>query len=290
MPQKTFAQQIFCTVADVRTKISSPEVVIVANKSDKTLDSQIQSHIDSSKDQYLRQPLINECTKRFPTTVQGWLEYKRMQINVSQIGLRRDLQQSFSLSGSDTAWYQDEIGTFIDIGGLLTGSVMGVMPRTFYNYGVPTNGANGTLVNIASNGAICLDTSPTGWLLYINRSIDPTQVLWQLYDPSDAIDFILNPQELKWSAIWGCALSMAQDGMLRNTFNFDNPQEAAFKSHILNFCMKQYQNALWGFRDELTGARISQGALSIIQWDLSGDGAISDFERSVNTNEFVFGG
>lgn len=290
MSQKTWDEQIFCTVGDVMDKIHSAEIVIVTNKNNVDLKSLIQTHIYSSKDQYLRQPLVLECTKRFPNTVQSWLEFKRMQINVAQVGLTRDLQQSFSLSGTDTAWYQDGNGTFIDVAGLITGSIMGVMPRTFYLYGVPSNGTNGTCAGVAMNGAMLIDTQH--WLLYINREMNdpPSSPVWQLYDAKDGINFILNPEELKWAAIWACALSMAQDGFLRNAGNYGSAAIRDWKEHVISFCKGQYMDALWGMMDERNGRKRSDGALSLIDWDISGDGKTSDFERSMSSNETCLAG
>jgi hypothetical protein len=61
-----------------------------------------------------------------------------------------------------------------------------------------------------------------------------------------------------------------------------------FQDYAVKFCKREYQEALLGMRDEENrNIKLNSGALSLINWNISGSGTMSAYEIGVGANEIV---
>jgi hypothetical protein len=269
-----------CTVEDIRGRLNSPEIVLQWDKDAADLDSVILQKINLSKD-WIRQDLTLDLKKRIPELVNSWLSYKRFQINQSMQNIRRDLGQISDAAGLPNVGIIGFDGTIFDLFFFLT-QFPQIHPRTFSNYGAPTNGLlNGS----AFTGDILVDTY--GWRLYINKGTLNATIWKAEFTAVDALDNILNigqnaianslPNELIHVQVNAALWAMAQDGMFRNQINYDDSVHSGFVLDTEAMWMKRYKSSV-------------KDVAPLLDVDIDGDGIISDYERGIMTNELaVFG-
>lgn len=267
MSQATFANTSFCTVADVKGFYTNSDLLLMVSPSASDLDTRIQNHITNAKDIYLRQPLIQECQKRFLTKIDDWRAFKRAQIDERLQELGRDIQLADKSGKFPLSGFIGYDGQFFDIGDIANFT----KPGTYYFDGVPVSGTTGTYANAAEPGDILYNTLTE--LGYINRNTKASPT-WQRFIADDGIDFILNPTELKWTAIFATGILMAGDGMFRNRINYQDPVNVNFTTAAKDICEHDYNRAL-------------KTALSLVNFNISGSGTPTAYEIGTSNNEIV---
>ena len=264
MPQLTFANQIFCTVENVRRYYTSTELLFHK----EITAGDIQIAIDDAKEIYLRQPLIAICQERFPDKIRSWQTSKRAQLDqrfataerniaLAERGGRYPLNQVVSFDGQ-----------FFDMSALQNA----IRPATFYFQGVPVNGVDGTYASSNLQAGDMLFNTLTD-LGYINRGTGLSP-LWQRFVADDGIDFILNPQELKWANIFATGKLMASKGFLESKPDYQNAAIGAFYQSASDLQYGDYKMAL-------------KNALPRIQFNISGTGTAIAYELGATDGEIV---
>lgn len=268
MPNTPWTDLVLCTPADVKGRARNAETLLQIDRENESIDDKIQQKIDLSKD-WIRQDLIRDLKKRIPEVVNSWLTYKRFQINESMQNIRRDMGQISDAAGLPTVGVIGFDGTIFDLFFFLT-QFPQIHPRTYSNYGVPTNGTQGTLAGSAFTGDILVDTF--GWKLYINKGTLVSPQWRAEFTANDAINNLTNATvELKHVAVNAALWAMAQDGMLVLRPEYDtNP-----------FMLDQ--EALWRKRYRESFA----DALPLLDVNIDGSGVVSDYERGLMTNEIA---
>jgi hypothetical protein len=240
---------------------------MMVSASSPDIDSRILGYINNAKDIYLRQPLIEECQKKFLTKIDDWRAFKRAQIDERLQELKRDMEIADKAGTFPLRGFIGYDGQFFDIGDVNNFT----KPGTFYFDGVPISGTTGTYAGSADTGDILFNTLTD--LGYINRGTKSSPT-WERFIADDGIDFILNPTELKWSAIFATGILMSGDGMFRNRTNFQDPVNVNFSATAKDICERDYKSAL-------------KRALSLINFNISGSGTMTAYELGVGDNEIV---
>jgi hypothetical protein len=248
-----------------------------------TLDLLIQTKITLAKD-WIRQELIQYFQTKVPTTIRQFLAFKRSQIDSAQSEFTRTIELADRGTGSwnyPAYGFIGSDGLFIDIASGTT--QFGDIPVLRFCYGAPTSGTSGNFANLSTNGDVLADMKNR--VLYINRGTgsptyaDPTpSPLWQVFQPKDGIDYILNPEELKHAAVTATLITMSQDGMFRNQVNYDNPTKAAYMLDSLKMWQKQYKADV-------------ERAMYAVDIDISGSGHMNDWKSGfTGSSELVICG
>ncbi len=263
MAQILFADQVFCTADEVQRYFTSISLLFHSEIN----GSEIQSCIDDAKEIWIRQPLIAECQQRFPETIESWRAYKRAKLDERNAAQGRSIELSTKSGSYPLLGFVDYNDGFFDIGDISNGK----RPVTFYLGDVPTNGANGSYVGTAESGDMLFDTSTD--LGYINRG-SLSSPLWQRFIADDGIDYILNPEELKWVNIFACGKIMAEKGSMADKPNFQNAAIIDFYQQIADAQFKNYTQTL-------------KNALPRIKFNISGTGTATAYEISALSGEIV---
>lgn len=278
--QKTWDEQVsthsICTIDDIKTRLRSPEIVLNWSRTDPQLDTLIDEKYTLAMD-WLRQDLVNYFQKKIPTNIKSMLAFKRSQILDNQQVFSRDLELADRGIGS---WNYPTYGFFTFEGAYV--SVDGYtaftgIPLLRFNYGVPTNGTSGTFAGLAVNGDLLADMQYMN--LYINRETDSPALspVWDLFQASDAIDYLLNVSELKHAGTSVTLLAMAQDGMFRNQLDYQDPRNVDYKDFTIGTWRKMYKEDL-------------ERGLPLVNVDISGSGLMNDWKRGFTRSEVVICG
>jgi hypothetical protein len=258
-----FSSLALCEPRDVYSRVNRDGLGQLVSASGQGLDAIVQEQIDLNKDD-IRKRLIKLFKDSYPTTVDRWITFSSYAINQT----RNRLEQALRSRGLEELLPSD-IGTLVNdpdfiFNGFLT------RPAQFLNHGAPTNGASGTEAGNAANGSILIDT--VNWAVYQNKGTLAVPA-WTLWDPKGFVDCILNPTELKTPNVTGTILALYENGSL-----IDNGQYSEN--------LKAYEDT----KKRLTKkyAEDLELALSILDVDASGDGLLSDFEKS-RVSEFDYG-
>lgn len=105
-------------------------------------------------------------------------------------------------------------------------------PQVFIHLGIPATTYNG----VAYNGAFCIDTTPSGQSLYINRGTKDAND-WDVFDTSDIPDYLSNPEVLRNAYIYGSCYFAFEDRTTNDLKNaFKDVELFAFQEE--RFCKK----------------------------------------------------
>lgn len=255
----TFAATNFITASDITGKVNVA-LLLRRSKNAPDIDSIVQSCITNSKDQYLRQPLLNELQKRFPDTVQRWLTEAN---SLREKSIRQIRAQLALIDENSIVPPVGYVGTFI--GNTFTTNAFPTTPATWYSTGAPIDGVSGTNPK-ALNGARNIDT--LNEVLYINRSVTVDSPAWVRTDSFSLLDYILNPTELKWVAYYAALLVVVEFGETQNMVNYQEPINVNFIEGKRAEYWEFYKSSL-------------KAALPLTNIDESGDGIIQDYERAI---------
>ncbi len=153
----------------------------------------------------------------------------------------------------------------------------GQIPALRVNYGAPTSGSSGTFAGLAINGDLLGDI--LGGNLYINRETDnpPVAPIWNLFLPSDGIDYLLNPSELKHAMVSATIREMITDATWRNMAGSAQLVEKGAKNWSIDFWNDEHKRDL------------SRG-LGCVDVNISGSGLMNDWMRGITRNEVVICG
>ena len=278
MATTSWAATTFCTPADVRQRLASPELPLFLTASD-TVDAVIQQKITLSKD-WLRQDLLWEFNRREPVKVRTWLQYKNSLLVAQLQSINRSLQLIGQSAGLPNTGVLNIDGAVFDLFYFLQYWPV-TKPHFFTTYGPPTSGTaaqGGTYVGSAVRGDMLIDS--LNWQVYINQgeaATQNTEVNWNTATVTDFLDNIMNPQELKHVAVDCCVWAMFQDGALRNQANQFDPNIAGFMMDNEKKWEQMYRNRL-------------ERIIPLIQIDIDHDGIVSDYERNLVSNEPVLFG
>ncbi len=276
MPQSTYANTVFCTPPDVRQRLKTPGKVLAATEGSPNLDSLIQEKIDLAKDM-IRQDLINYLQEKIPGKISSMLAFKRSQMNAMQSDFSRTLELLDRGTGS---WNYPSYG-YVTFEGLFYSvnnhQTFGQIPVLRINYGPPTSGAQGTFAGLAINGDLLGDIRFGN--LYINREVDdpPVSPVWSLFLPSDGINYLLNPAELKHASVSRAIHEMIIDATWRNMAGSEQLVEKGAKNWGIDFWFDEYKKDL---------AR----GLSCLDINISGSGLMNDWMRGITRSEVVICG
>lgn len=284
MPQKTFDEQAFCTYLDIKDTIEDLGLVLMLDDSNESnIIERVEKKITLSKNRKLKFDLIKHLRTIYPTTMSKWIVYMRSQIASKLEGANRD----YFLSGGDKIMpqgFSDSINNlqgYNGLGNFIIGTPAQDNINIFLFYGVPVSGSSGTLTGKApmTNGSILLDTNrmdPKS--VYINRG-DTDFPIWQTFRADDAIDYILNPEVLINCQIYAALMMLQEDGLLRDRPNY---QQKGFQADMKKMFEIAYDEAKNGTLSDDGKKRVNTGDLSLIDFDLSGDGTLSDWEQEQN--------
>jgi hypothetical protein len=254
------------SVGDVNAFLTDLSIPLATNKRDE-LEQFVINKIATVKNDFIRPRLQELFTKVYPDTVDRWIQYAELQLDSE----RERMAKLYDQSGAN---YVVLPGSYA-VGAYLTGSYLpffmdsfgsGLPPRTYYNYGTPTNGTAGSFAGTAENGSFLVDTRYRQ--LYINRGTlsSPT---WSAFIAENLIDYLANAdvtngQVLKRStcagAIWLCLL----DGEMKNNSNWD--QNFELLAEVIKRWKAYYDE--WFAQD-----------VTLLKVDISGDGIITEYER-----------
>ncbi|MDE1946197.1 MAG: hypothetical protein KGH93_03330 [Patescibacteria group bacterium] len=247
-----------------------------------TVDNVISEKIALAKD-WIRQDLTRELKQHIPELIESWLSYKRFQIDRSMQNIRRDIGQISDAAGLPTVGIIGFDGTIFDLFFFLT-QFPQIHPRTYSNYGAPTNGTTGTMAGNCVVGDILIDTQ--GWVLYINKGTGASPTWKAEFTAVDALDNLLNagidkplltppvPNDLLHVAVNATMWAMAQDGMFRNRPNFDAAVDAQFADNTEKLWRSLYKSSM-------------NDIIPLLEIDIDGDGVLSDYERGIVSNEIA---
>ena len=267
MSQATFANTNFCTVSDVTGFYTNSDLLMMVSANSSNIDSKIQNHINNEKDIYLRQPLIQECQRKFPTRIDEWRAQTRAQIDSRLQEYKRNAELADKAGKMYYGGYIGYGGQFFDLDDFADF----IKPGTFYFSGIPVDGTSGTYNGKADTGDVLFNTLTD--LGYINRGTKASPV-WQSFRAGDGIDFILNPEELKWSAVFATGILMSGDGMFRNRVNYQDPVNVNFSATAKEICERDFNKAM-------------KVALDLIDFNISGSGTMTAYELQVAGAEIV---
>lgn len=266
----------------ISTTVGGPTLTITSSGAgsmsvySSELQLRIQAKINLAKDM-VRQKLINYFQEKIPGKISSMLAFKRSQMNAMQSDFSRTLELLDRGTGSwnyPTYGYVTFEGLFYSVNNYQT---FGQIPVLRVNYGAPTSGAQGTFAGLAINGDLLGDIRFGN--LYINREVDnpPVSPDWQLFLPSDAINYLLNPSELKHATVSATIREMVVDATWRNKAGSEQLVEKGAKNYSIEFWNDQYEKDL------------SRG-LSCIDVNISGSGLMNDWMRGFTRSEVVICG
>lgn len=240
------------------------------------LELLIQEKIELSKDM-VRQDLVNYFQQKLPGRISSMLAFKRSQMNNMQGDFSRTLELLDRGTGSwnyPTYGYVTFEGLFYSVNNYQT---FGQIPVLRVNYGAPTSGSAGTFAGLAINGDLLGDI--LGGNLYINRETDspPVAPVWNLFLPSDGIDYLLNPSELKHAMVSRAIHEMIIDATWRNMAGSEQLVEKGAKNWGIDFWFDEYKKDL-------------DRGLSCVDVNISGSGMMNDWMRGITRSEVVICG
>ncbi len=271
MPQIVWANQVLCDTTDVKRRITTLEVVLQTNKDAGTLETSIKNKIEDAKD-FIRQDILKKVKNRIPERIDNWLTMKRSEYEEWRMTMARNAQINNTTIASLNSGYLGWNGEFIN----LEDQAIGFGLNTFWNDGIPVNGTkadNATLVGQALNGAMLIETTTNR--MFINHSIDPLLVQWDIHSSKDAIDRIIGASELKICCVTMTIILMAGDGMFSNK-DQDEASREFLRKQIKDWRCEQKEQFETGF--------------SLIDFDIMGDGLINDWERGITGGRRVLFG
>ncbi|MBS1903469.1 MAG: hypothetical protein JSS75_07195 [Bacteroidetes bacterium] len=275
MAQKTFAQQQFCTISDVRDTIEQMEVISSRSLGSDDFNGYAQRKIDIAKNRILKFDLLKEADKRFPQTVKQWMSFMRQQID----DRRNDQARAVDQSGARLVMPFDErsgtsgdayLGFYGAINGFDAGSVT-TEPNVYCYKGIPTNG---TLANTAKTGAILIDTNQIDNQFAYRNIGTLAAPVWRRTANEDSLDLIYNPDVLVNCACYATLMLMAADGVITER----EGRGDRFSFTVETMMSAKYDEAKYGRLSDDGKKRISAGDFSLVRWDIDGDGVISDYE------------
>ena len=278
----TFDATTFCTVGDVRDTIDGLDVVC-QKTNDANFDSYVQNKITLSKNRLLKFDLQKECQKRFPDTIEQWTRFMHDQMDSAVASNARTRIQSridevLPPNSFDATYAYLNTYTFNALFGFQPYATV-QDPLVYFNSGVP---GSTTLQNVAKRGAICIDTlSSDNQFPYINRG-SAAAPNWQVMNARDGIDYILNPDVLINCAVHATLLLMAKDGIFQSNVGYTSNNIYSYTTSTEAMFSDWYDEAKNGRLSDDKKKRISEGDFSLIDWDMDGDGIISNFEKSIN--------
>lgn len=237
------------------------------------LDLAIGDKIATAKD-VLRQDLINYLEQKIPGRITSMLAFKRSQMNTLQADFGRTIELLDRGTGSwsfPSYGYVTFEGLFYSVNNYQT---FGEIPALRVNYGSPVSGSTGTFAGLAEQGSLLADILNS--VLYINRGSSDTP-MWQLFQPADGIDYLLNPSELKRAMTSRTILEMSIDAAFRNMAQAVPFVEKGTTNFAIDFWQKEYTKDL-------------ERALSCVDINISGSGLMNDWMRGFTRNEIVICG
>lgn len=275
MSQVAFEDAALCSVADVRKTNDNCAFILRLSKSSPDIDSIIENKIAYVKEHRIKPLLLQEARRIFPKVLKDFTAKMRAQLNLL-LAQRNENAQTSGIDFVSMGYDYSNVGNYISLTGIEDSE-----PKIAINYGVPSS------TNNLKNGSIILNTAyyatNGAYPVYINRGSD-TATDWDVYRVDDLIDFILNIEDVFIeSASYGTLMLMAEEGTFRNMAGSFDQQVRQTNDEMVGYFEMQFSNALHGTRDENNpGRKITPGALELVQWDISGDGILSDYEISVN--------
>lgn len=216
-----------------------------------TSDAIITQMMDTAKFD-LKERVMLRCQNVFPQQI---AKYKYNWDKTQQ----RFFNAFYPAGFPNVFGYITIFGTFVD----LNSYGYTDEPAVFVTYGTPTaNLFNGT----ALNGAFLWDTKHQ--IMYIQRGTD-TVVDWQIFDPSDLINFMVNPSALSKAFLYGTAYYIYENISSRVLAN----------NQIVNLEINAAQEA----RFEAKYNEYASRAMSMLDIDISNFGIITSQDIKFQT-------
>lgn len=278
MPITTFANTTFATRTLIRKRLIDAELLLSEEKDSDRIYEMIDPCLVDAKTE-LKKHLINWAKDVYSDRLDKFLELRSSQLQHYHERLNFDMIPPYS-DGTTNVWAVAN-GAFNPISSLDESA----NPTTYYISGSPTNGTSGTLVGEATNGDVVVDAATRKF--YINRGTEwnavTPSVTWDRFNHKDVPDHIQNPEELIEAHLCETIRRMVQKGAFRARANTKNAEVHGFFMSTQDYWRNEFLINLYGDRDEYK--IIVPGALNALDIDFSGDGDISDFERSVTDRE-----
>lgn len=257
----TWNNTTLCTKTDVEAYFRDLSFLLATETGDSTLDSQVTAKIALVKRDVIRPEVQLLAQQAFPNTVDNLKRLARTRYRqyLQHINADKDLAGIDSLVGNaiDVATYES---WFTDYN-------TGIKPRVWHSSGTPDSTTNTSAVN----GDFCIDN--TNELMYINRSETSTPD-WDQWTAESAHDYIYDASVLKQWAIFETALLCLNDRAFRNFLTTDKD-------------LLELKDMLYEQIHGTKGGGIKQRALKLLRFDISGDGAISDYENGATGEVFL---
>lgn len=279
MPTLTFANTPLATLTIVNDRLVTAELLLSEEAGSQSANEMIGSCLVDAKNE-LRKHLIAWAKEIYDDRLKKFLDLRSSQLQHYHERLNFDFIPPYS-DGTSNVWAVanggfNPISEFND----------SANPTTYYFSGSPANGTAGSLVGEATNGDVLVDVATRKF--YINRgtawNAATPSVTWDRFNHRDAIDRITNPEELIESHLCETLRRMCQKGAFRTRPNVKTPEIQGFFMNSQDYWRQEFINNLYGDMDQHSKKRIP-GALEALDIDFSGDGDISDFEKSLAREE-----
>lgn len=253
----TWANTTFCTLEDIDNRVPDAYNILSRSRSEQGSDVELQICITNGKAE-LKKKLEIWAADTFVDTIDNLLTRSRKAI---QDGIKRRKLDAELTYG--TVWYIANGSQFFD----LQNVTYQIPPKVYYNGGVPVNGT--TLANTAAKGSYLIDT--VNWTIPYKNTGTLASPTWEAFNSRDILDNILNPTDLMDANIYVALQLAAERGMFR-----DGALEKSMNWEL--YWKDKFLEELYG-SDSTNGKKKSKGVLSLIRFDITGDGLTSDFER-----------
>ncbi len=246
-----------------------------------TVEKIITLKLGIAKNDVFKYDLIKEAKKRFSVTVGEFLSemYGLIDDAVNKNNRGRNLSHideipqysSWAGSGAPVFSY-NPLGFFWQ-----SNTIDSVAITT--NTGIPDSSVK------RKAGSIVLNiNSRDEQFPYVNRGTYDAPS-WEIFQPKDLINYLNNPEALKMCMIYCTLMLMARDGMFANRMNYQDRVNAELTLDGERLFALLYDEEKYGKLSPDQKKRISDGNFSLIEWDIAGNGIITDYSLSKNSQD-----
>ncbi len=242
-----------------------------------TIEKIIALKLGIAKNDIFKYDLIKEANRRFSTTIADFTNEMYSAVDDARAKQDRSIGQSgvneiFPGSWGDffSSLSYNPLGFFSQI--------VDTDSNIFCNFGVPDSSVKHAAGSIVINTDTSVNQFP-----YVNRGTNDAPV-WVRFQPKDLINFISNPEVLKMSVVYCTLMLMARDGMFANRANYQDAANSGFTLDAERLFALLYDEEKNGKLSPDQKKRISDGNFGLIEWDIAGNGIITDYALS-KTND-----